>query len=384
MKKLRSIFILTILVVFTTSFDFTKSKVKNTAPDKIKVAVFKGNGAGDVSVVETLEALRIDGGIEAKTITAAEISEGKLDQFDALIFPGGSGSTQLLELGENGKQKVLQFVKIQGKGLVGICAGAYLLSSTDGYPNLALASSIHLDRDHYNRGRGLVEFKTTTEGDAIFPELKNQRAFIQYYDGPVLWYDSSLSHPNYTEMGKFISDIHPDDKAPSGITPGKSFILAQSVEKGRVFLMAGHPESTPGLRWMVPRMVRWTCNQPLISYHSNWVRPQFKTQEVFFDRDWVKSEKELFWQLFDSNPKLIIEAMNKLQSMESRSAVRWYIGLTRNSDAQVRQNAARLIALNEYTDALDDLKEAYKIEQDATTKSLILKSIDVLQCITDL
>jgi putative intracellular protease/amidase len=384
MKNLWAIFIFGIFVVVTTSFDFTTSKVKKTTPNKIKVAVFKGNGAGDVSVVETLEALRIDSWIEASTITSVEISEGKLDQFDALIFPGGSGSTQLLELGENGKQKVLQFVKIQGKGVVGICAGAYLLSSTEGYPNLALASSIHLDRDHYNRGRGLVEFKTTTEGDLIFPELKNQRAFMQYYDGPVLWYDSNLSHPNYTEMGKFISDIHPDDKAPSGITPGKSFILAQSVEKGRVFLMAGHPESTPGLRWMVPRMVRWTCNQPLISYHSNWVRPQFKTQEVFFDRDWVKSEKELFWQLFDSNPKLIIEAMNKLQSMESRSAVRWYIGLTRNSDAQVRQNAARLIALNEYTDALDDLKEAYKIEQDATTKSLILKSIDVLQCITDL
>ncbi|MCK5638941.1 MAG: hypothetical protein KAH67_09525, partial [Flavobacteriaceae bacterium] len=59
---------------------------------KLNVAVFKGDGAGVISVIETLEALRIDSGINAIALTAKEIQNGSLDNFDALIIPGGSGS----------------------------------------------------------------------------------------------------------------------------------------------------------------------------------------------------------------------------------------------------------------------------------------------------
>ena len=154
------------------------SELSNTK-EKIKIAVFNGNGAGEVSVIETIEALKIDSEIMAMPLSAYEIQEGKLSEFDALIFPGGSGSKQLLNLGEKGKEIVTDFVINQGKGVIGICAGAYLLSSTEGYPNLKLASSVHIDRAHYNRGRGLVEFELTAEGLKVFPELEHERLFAQ-------------------------------------------------------------------------------------------------------------------------------------------------------------------------------------------------------------
>ena len=80
----------------------------------------------------------------------------------------------------------LNIAVFKRKGVIRISAGAYLLSSTPGYPNLKIASSIHIDRAHYNRGRGLIEFNLNDKGLDIFPELKDHKLFTQYYDGPVL------------------------------------------------------------------------------------------------------------------------------------------------------------------------------------------------------
>lgn len=333
----------------------------------IKVAVFEGNGAGSISVVETIEALKIDNGIYAEPISAAEIQSGKLEQFDAFIFPGGSGSKQLNNLGQTGKEKIIEFVKEKGKGIVGICAGAYLLSSTKGYPNIKLASSVHLDRKHYNRGRGLVEFALTGEGLKIFPELKSKKSFVQYYDGPVLA-QSDSAKGEYTELAKFVTDIHPDNYAPAGITPGKTFWLNEEVGNGKIFITAGHPESTPGMRWMVPRMVRWVTNSELVDYDPHFVKAENYSKAILYDKQLKKYEKDEWWKLFHNNEDTVVAAMNNLNAITSRPAVRWNIGLLRHSSPKVRLSAAKLLYKAEYSAAKDDVKSAYEQETDAEVK----------------
>lgn len=346
-------------------------------PPKLNVAVFKGNGAGIISVIETIEALRIDSEINAVAITASEIQDGQLDNFDALIFPGGSGSRQLLNLGESGQTLVRDFIENQGKGIIGICAGAYMLSSTPNYPNLKLASSIHIDRTHYNRGRGLVEFELNENGFEIFPELRNHKLFLQYYDGPVLSQSNSIEG-DYTELGKYVSDIHPDDFAPKGITPGRTFILNQNTGRGKVFLMAGHPESTPGMRWMVARMVRWVCGKELVNYDKKWVRPQINNKTIIFDKSLKKEEKKNYWLLFDEDAEEQIKAMKILYSYRSRPAVRWNIGLLRSDHPETREFAAKLLMKAEYSDAIIDLKQALIVEKNPNVKKAFIEAIEFL------
>lgn len=345
---------------------------------KLKVAVFNGNGAGEVSVIETIEALKIDNGIIAEPLSASAIQNGQLNEFDALIFPGGSGSKQLLNLGESGKAIVRDFVEKQGKGIIGICAGAYLLSSTAGYPNLQLASSIHIDRAHYNRGRGLVQFELNDKGLNLFPELKNNSLFVQYYDGPVLVQNDS-SGEKYEELGKYVTDIHPDNFAPEGITPGKTFILNQHRGNGKIFLIAGHPESTPGMRWMVPRMARWVCNSDLVSYNTKWIRPEINDKAIIFDKALRKEEKKNYWLLFSEDPQEQIKAINTLYSFRSRPAVRWNIGLLRSIHPETRQLAAKNLRETEYSHAIPDLEQALKIETDSNTKKVLSESIEFLK-----
>ncbi|UMB62068.1 DJ-1/PfpI family protein [Lutibacter sp. A80] len=371
------IFIIALFSLFACNTKQNNQNESVNTTEKLKIAVFNGNGAGEVSVIETIEALKIDTGIVALPLSASEIQEGKLSEFDALIFPGGSGSKQLLNLGEKGQEIVTDFVVNQGKGIIGICAGAYLLSSTQGYPNLKLASSIHIDRAHYNRGRGLIEFELTKTGLKVFPELENQRIFTQYYDGPVLVKNDSAA-VQFEEMGKYVTDIHPDNFAPEGITPGKTFMLRQNSGKGKVFLIAGHPESTPGMRWMVPRMARWVCGSELVNYNKKWVRPQINNKPIIFDKALKKEEKDNYWLLFSENSQEQIKAITKLHELRSRPAVRWNIGLLRSVHAKTRRMAAKTLKETEYTYAVPDIETALKVENDSLTKITLQESINFL------
>jgi len=377
MKYLLNILILGVFISLTSCKEKDKIVEITENTPAIIVGVFDGNGAGAISVIETIEALKIDKQIDAFPISAADIMQGKLKEIDALIFPGGSGSKQLNNLGKRGKAAVLDFVKNEGKGVLGICAGAYMLCSTEGYASLQLGSVKHIDRAHYARGKGLVEFKLNDEGQKIFPELKGNNQFAQYYDGPVMV--SLQTNDAFSELGQYVTDIHPNTGTPEGITPGTIFVYNEKVGKGKIFAIAGHPESTPGMRWMIPRMTRWITNNELKSYDAKWIDPNRYTAPILYDSERKKFEKKTWWQLFEEDEVMQIAAMDTLHLMRSRPAVRWNVGLLRDTNPKVRAHAATLLAKAEYTDALKDLKASLYVEEDSTTKIMLQKAIEFLE-----
>lgn len=374
MKARTFYFLVILLLIFTACKDQKINEDK-----KIVVGVFNGNGAGSVCVVETIEALRIDKDILPLSISAKDIQGGILENIDVIIFPGGSGSKQLNNLGYSGKERIRKFVIDEGKGVVGICAGAYLLSTTPDYPCLNLGNVKVIDRAHYARGRGLIEFKLNIGGEKIFPESENIKQYCQYYDGPVM--EALVKKGNSTELGVYITDIHPNKGAPEGFTPGKLFLYNENVGKGRLFAIAGHPESTPGQRWMVPRMVRWVSNNKLVRYNKELIKPEKYKREILYDKKLKNYEKGRWWQLFNENQDSIIMAMNDLHAICSRPAVRWNIGLLRNPFPKVRLHAACLLKNSEYTAALPDIILAFEHETDIKVKKELARIIKDLKII---
>jgi glutamine amidotransferase-like uncharacterized protein len=344
---------------------------EKTGKEKIKVAVFNGFGAGEISVVETIEALKIDTQIEPVEISATEIIDGKLKGLDVIIFPGGSGSKQLNNLGKQASSIITNEVKNEGLGVVGICAGSFLLSTKPDYPSLALGNAKTIKPMHYERG--LIEFNLTEEGYKIFPELKNKPLFVQYFDGPIL--EQLNTDTSFVEIGKYVSAT----EDPATKTPYKTFIYHQNVGKGKIFAVGGHPESTPGMRWMITRMVRWVADKEMVSYPQKWIVPEYYNKEILFESENTKYEKENWWKLFSNDPKIQIEAMDNLYAVQSRPGVRWYIGMLRDTNPQVRAHAAELLAKTEYTAAMNDLLFAYKNEKNEETKLKIKEAIDKLQ-----
>ena len=342
----------------------------------VRAGVFNERGASATCVLETMEALKIDPGIEPFEISASEMMADSLRGVDVLVFPGGSGSTQNNSMGAMLGDMVNDFVISRGKGVVGICAGAYLISDTEDYPCLRLISAGAVDIEHDKRGSAVVEVKFTDEGVAMFPEMSGHNpGYIQYHDGPLLVPAEGAAGTPLLVHANYVSDVHCSADAPAGMTPGKIFLASQEVGKGRVFACAGHPESTRGMRWLVPRMVRWAAKEKPVSYGRKVVRPEIGKREIMHD-DAV--EEELFWNLFDEYPKVRINALVTLIELRHRNGFRWAVGMLRDRDPEVRSRAAMVLAGAEYTAALDDLKVAIERETDSSCRKAMEESAERL------
>ena len=82
---------ITRLVFVLTFFVSGCQEVGQTSSRSIKVGVFAKYGVCQYCVIDVVESLRIDGEIEAKTVSASEVMGGVLDDLDVVVFPGGSG-----------------------------------------------------------------------------------------------------------------------------------------------------------------------------------------------------------------------------------------------------------------------------------------------------
>ena len=368
-----------LLALALLSYSCTKNpaEVKNNSNGKIKVAVFEGHGGSQTCVWEAVEAIKIDKEMDVSTINTSDIANGALESFDAIIIPGGGGSRQYLNLGHENHNRIRTFIE-NGGGALGICAGAYFFSNTPGYASIAINGSEAIDIEHDNRGHGLAKFTLSDQGKQLFPEIASRdTSFVMYYEGPVLINASDTI--NYTTFATMESDVHEEGGAPSNMTNAKPFFTGNNYGKGRVFSTIAHPEATPGMRWLIPRMVRWTLGLEYIKYSDNAVRPTLFEKEVLYSVDMLERESAYFNTFLYGTADEKIEALNWLEETVSWSTKRWVQGLLFDSSATVRARAAAYIANSEFTHYLPDLKAALNNENNADTKSTLESSIRFLE-----
>ncbi|MBI9067344.1 MAG: hypothetical protein JEZ09_08630 [Salinivirgaceae bacterium] len=370
--------IIAILFLFAICLGFACTNEIQKSEEKIKVGVFDTNGGSPYCIIDAFESLRIDKDMLPRIVSAAEIVSGEADDIDVFLFPGGSGMSETSSLGELGQQKIIDLVKKQGKGVVGICAGAYILSETPQYPSLALSAGEAIDIEHDNRGHGLVKFSLTDAGIEIFPELKDREInFSQYYEGPVL-IPAKNSKYKYTELATMKSDVHTVDGSPANMTNNRPFIIITDVEKGKTASVVGHPESTPGMRWMIPRLVRVLAGKEIISYNKNVIRPEIYSHEILFTTEQLEKQDEAYNNLFLSR-ELKLKAMRDLVDMSAWSAKKRIQPMVRDNDFEVRYKAAKLLVYMERTDAIKDLAAAVKIEADLENRKLLQEQLTLLE-----
>jgi putative intracellular protease/amidase len=338
----------------------------------ITVGVFDKNGNSPGCITDALEALALDPDIKAEEISAAQIASPELDRFDVIVFPGGSGRSESMSLGQQGRERIKRWVEKEGNGVVGICAGAYLLTNTPHYPGMALSGAKAIDIEHDHRGHGLAKFTLTDAGKEIFPELAhNDTLYCQYYEGPVL--TDANDKISFTSLGTMQSDVHTVPGTPANMTNNKPFMLLSDAGKGKTASFVGHPETTPGMRWLVPRMVRVVSNFEIIAYDSTVVRPHLYQKELLFTQEQLQKQTNAYAKLSHGTPKVRIEGINELVAMHAWSAKKWVVGMVRDAHPEVRQAAANALLQLERTDAIEDLAAMIQREKEEQTKQQLQK-----------
>lgn len=370
MKKL--ILFVTLLSLFACS----KERKQNIAPNKIQVGVFDGHGGSETCKWEAIEAIKLDKEMEVRLITAADIAGGILKDLDAIVIPGGGGSRQYLNLGHENQERIKAFIK-RGNGALGICAGAYLFSETPGYACMGINGACAIDIEHDNRGHGLAKFTLTAKGRELFPELaQRDTSYVVYYEGPVIDTTKTATFETFAIMQ---SDVHEEGNAPANMTNNRPFFIAGKLGEGRIFSSIAHPEATPGMRWIIPRIIRWTLKKDLGTYSKNAVRPDLFNKEILFSKKMLQQESAYYQTFLYGSPKEKIAALDWLQNHVSWDAKRWVQGLLYDASPKVRTRAALYIADSEFTHYLPDLENAYTNEKDEATKAQMKKALDFMK-----
>jgi len=378
MRNLTLLFLICTLTFTACQNNNNKRTEGNSNPTLIKVGIFDKNGDSPYCITDAIEALKIDMGIETRIISAADIMMGNAVDIDVFLFPGGSGRSETGSLGEMGQQKLVELVEKYGKGVLGICAGAYILTQTPNYPSLGLSGATAIDIEHDHRGHGLVKFSLTEAGKKIFPELTNKDiCYSQYYEGPVL-IPAKNSKYKYEELGTMLSDVHTVKGTPANMTNNRPFIIVNSVGKGKTASVVGHPESTPGMRWIIPRLIRVVANKELIPYNKNVVSPEKYNKEILFTSELLQKQQTAYDNLLKTKAEKL-EAMQDIVDMCAWSAKKYIPPMLRDKSFEVRLLAAKLTVYLERTDAIDDLKAAIRNESNVENKKLLQEQLQLLE-----
>jgi len=212
-----------------------------TAPQPVKVALYAGKGTGET--VEHVErALESDTRVVVTKLKPEDVRAGRLDEFDVLIQPGGSGSGQAKALGQEGREKIRAFVE-EGGGYVGVCAGSYL-ATCDYDWSLGILDAKVLDRKHWARGFGNVDVAFSERGRSRLG-IADERLSIYYHQGPLLAPADNPKVDDYEPLATFEGEIAKNG-APRGVMSGTTAIAAGRFGQGQVICFSPHPEKTDG------------------------------------------------------------------------------------------------------------------------------------------
>lgn len=229
----------------------------------IRVAVYDAGGTGGKGVSNLRRILKTKNGFTLCHVGPPDIRAGVLDQFEVVVFPGGSGSKQAAALGKEGRQAVRGFVE-SGGGYVGICAGAYLATAKYDW-GLALVNAKtftgkrHIpdvgEKSMWFRGSGTVKMELTDEGKNILRDVPDT-VELHYANGPILSPALRDDLPAYMALAVFRTEIAKYEPQ-EGTMIGTPAIVASRFGRGRAIAISPHPEATAGLESLVKRCVIW-------------------------------------------------------------------------------------------------------------------------------
>jgi glutamine amidotransferase-like uncharacterized protein len=223
--------------------------------DRVRIAIYADKGITDEALPELRKCLSPNDGFETSTITAAQIRDGVLRDYDVLIQPGGSASEQGTTLGPEGRERIRKYVA-DGGGFIGICAGAYLASVE--YPwSIGVLNAHVLDGAHWARGEGNVQLQISSTGQAAFSSDK-ATCTIHYQNGPLLGPGHKQGIPPFEVLAAYESELT-ENGAPKGVMKGTAAIARGKFGRGRVVCFSPHPEKTQGREPLLHSAIRWAA-----------------------------------------------------------------------------------------------------------------------------
>lgn len=338
--------------------------------ETIAVGIYKATGYEYTNVKYLAEALKIDAGIVYVTLSDADLLKTKLENIDVLLLPSLSNTNIIDKVDDEIATIITDFISKKGKGAIAMCNGAGVLSCTPGYQSLNLIDIKFNQEKVQEISPGITNFQLTEQGKRIFPELADvESLYINLQRQPVtLDVDTTK---NIHVLGYTNNEIaYP------------LFIISEN-SNGRIAVLNANVETTPGMRWIIPRLVRWIENKDFAWYEKNIVRPEIYSSALVLEESKKAEIDKLIAQLNQGRKNEVISAMDKLQDIYPWAAAEQVRSLLVEKTDDIKLRAAEYLVSIEYTAAIEDLDKLIQKERSRKVRERLTQYRNELDAMTE-
>ncbi len=228
-------------MMMLTSCATTKVVEETTQPaydgPKVKVGLFLDKGCRGNGALQWARLLAHSPQMDLTLLDANDIRNGKLDELQLLLCPGGSSKAQYDAMGPEGVEKVKQFIE-NGGSYIGVCAGSFNTMNREG--RIAL-----LPYDYIPNASGQLAdlaFEFDKESAKLL-DIKPGRHLIRYHGGNIMKPTEPTAPMGEAKvLAVFKSSVSAYGKAPFNFMDTPAVVLGQ-YGKGKVLASSCHPES---------------------------------------------------------------------------------------------------------------------------------------------
>ena len=227
--------------------------IQNTKQAKNNIAIYSGQGVNG-KTLKTWCNLFTEYDIGSLTILYShQFTFENLEKFDLIILPGGGGTKICNGLGDLGKENLREYIDKGGK-LLGVCAGAYAISS--GKKQYMSVCPIGIvDIKHSNRGSATLKLFFTELGQKYFILNGNKNSIpIIYHNGPVIYQSQVSNTSNFEVLAIFEQEITHENGTKNDMINTAS-IWTNNFGKGFVYGISPHIERTPNYEFLMAEFI---------------------------------------------------------------------------------------------------------------------------------
>lgn len=221
----------------------------------IHVALYDDKGSAGKGVPCVCTELGKCNDVDVTKVSAQQIRDGILKNFDVVAFTGGTASGQAKTLGDQGRANVKKFVE-QGGGYMGICAGAYL--ACNGFDWAIGVLDAKTVSSKWQRGQGMVQIELTGEGQKLLNQTGKDFE-VKYENGPIITHNNGVL-PRFKTLAVFRTE-KAEHGSPVGVMVNSPAIVTSTCGKGRVVVISPHPEQSNGAESMIPAAIKLLVNK---------------------------------------------------------------------------------------------------------------------------
>ena len=235
MKRILSVFPAVGIILFAGCFSVSNTAAEVKTEKHIRTGFFVDHGSRGGGVFKAARLLYHSPQLDVTLLDGKDIRDGKLDELDLLVIPGGSSASQFKVMQSSGAAKVREFVK-KGGSYVGLCAGFHCtLNRPD---RIALLPYVYLNKT--SGAQGTLSIDISEKGAKIL-DVKPGRYQVYYSQGPISKPGKSWEHGSAEVLGVYKNSIGLPGRKHYDYT-GHPAILFGNHGKGKVAATSFHPE----------------------------------------------------------------------------------------------------------------------------------------------